>query len=143
MEITVVNKHSHKPTQDDVYIGRGSALGNPFTHLPGATKAIHQVASREQAVESYKNYLIDLIDAGDPGVLKELEKIKTKARTGKVNLVCYCAPKACHGDVIRELIGKAIRYEINREVKVSPPHEYTQGQGQEHDQAEKRTGIKM
>ena len=25
----VVNKHSHKPTDNDVYCGRGSALGNP------------------------------------------------------------------------------------------------------------------
>lgn len=27
---TVVNKHTHTPTPNDVYIGRGSKWGNPF-----------------------------------------------------------------------------------------------------------------
>jgi hypothetical protein len=31
--ITVVNKYKHTPTENDVYIGRGSALGNPFTSI--------------------------------------------------------------------------------------------------------------
>jgi len=26
------------------------------------------------------------------------------AKTGDVNLVCFCKPKACHGDIIKKLI---------------------------------------
>jgi hypothetical protein len=36
------------------YIGRGSALGNPFTHLPlGRTKALVQVPTIEDAVACF------------------------------------------------------------------------------------------
>jgi len=31
--ITVVNKYKHVPTRDDVYIGRGSILGNPYSSI--------------------------------------------------------------------------------------------------------------
>ena len=31
--ITVKNKYTSKPEKNDVYIGRGSPLGNPFTHM--------------------------------------------------------------------------------------------------------------
>lgn len=101
--ITVVNKHTHTPTPNDVYIGRGSALGNPYSHLQG-TKAAHICASRAEAVQFCKGWLEDLIRHKEPRVCAELNRIYTMAKRGDVNLVCYCAPKACHGGVIKELI---------------------------------------
>jgi len=32
--INVVNFKTHTPTENDIYIGRGSILGNPYTYLP-------------------------------------------------------------------------------------------------------------
>lgn len=102
--ISVVNKYTHQPTAKDVYIGRGSALGNPFTHLPHATKAKVLVADRETAVNRYREYLNQQIQEGNTEILNELKRIKELSRHGDVNLLCFCAPKACHGDVIKDFI---------------------------------------
>ena len=41
----------------DVYCGRGSIWGNPYTHLPlGQTQAQFQVGSREEAIEAYEDW---------------------------------------------------------------------------------------
>ena len=100
--ITVVNKYKHTPTESDVYIGRGSVLGNPFTSRSGKTKAKFVCDSREEAIESFRSYLMDNIKK--PEIRNELNRIYRMAKDGNVNLVCFCKPKACHGDVIKELI---------------------------------------
>ena len=76
----------------DIYIGRPSKWGNPFSHLPG--KGSYQVASREIAVECYKLWILT-----QDGLLAALPELKDKI------LGCWCAPKACHGDVLVELVG--------------------------------------
>ena len=50
MPTTVVNKHHKVPY--DIYIGRGSKWGNPFSHMDG-TQALYKVATRQEAVEKY------------------------------------------------------------------------------------------
>lgn len=86
----VYNKrHKDVPT-DAVYIGRPSKWGNPWSHLPHGS-AIYKVDTREQAVEAFKG-LID--DAYKREAQKELR--------GK-DLVCWCAPLACHGDILLEI----------------------------------------
>jgi len=104
--INVVNKYKHQPTDNDVYIGRGSPLGNPFTGSKKleATKAEFQCASREEAIESYENYLRLAISNKNNYICQELNKIHKMAKLGDVNLVCFCKPKDCHGDVIKKVI---------------------------------------
>lgn len=53
---TVVNKYHKKPY--DIYIGRGSKWGNPFSHLPN-TKAQFQVSTREEAIEKYREWIME------------------------------------------------------------------------------------
>jgi hypothetical protein len=79
----------------DVYIGRPSKWGNPFSHKDG-TKAQFKVSSREEAVSKYREFLTT-----NPSLLKDLPELK-----GKI-LGCWCSPKACHGDVLIELASKA------------------------------------
>ena len=77
----------------DVYIGRPSKWGNPFTHSINGSLAQHRVSSRDEAVSSYENWIrtqSELLDA-----LPEL--------VGKV-LGCWCKPQACHGDVLVRLL---------------------------------------
>ena len=39
------------------YCGRGSALGNPYTHINDKkTKALYICKSRDEAIESYRHY---------------------------------------------------------------------------------------
>ena len=78
---------------DDVYVGRPTKWGNPFTHLPSeSTRAIYQVETREQAVEAYENWIIS-----HENLLNDLQELKGK------NLVCWCHPKRCHAEVLLRL----------------------------------------
>lgn len=102
--ITVVNKYKHEPTVNDVYVGRGSVVGNPFTHNTGKTKAEFIVDTREKAIAEYEKWLLNKIEQKDKLVCDELNRLYSLAKKGNVNLVCYCSPQSCHGDVIKKVI---------------------------------------
>lgn len=78
----------------DVYIGRGSKWGNPFTHKDGTT-AKYKVDTRKEAIENYREYI--MFGEGKH-LLNDLHELK-----GKV-LGCFCKPKSCHGDILAELV---------------------------------------
>jgi hypothetical protein len=71
-----------KRAAHDVYIGRPSKWGNPF--------AIGRDGTRDEVIEKYREYLRERLD------LVEAARRELK---GKV-LGCWCAPAACHGDVL-------------------------------------------
>ncbi|PJZ19816.1 hypothetical protein CEW46_21235 [Bacillus cereus] len=85
----VVNKYKEPY---DIYIGRGSKWGNPFSHLDG-TKAQFKVGSREEAVRAFKNWILT-----QPHLLNDLEELEGKT------LGCFCKPQLCHGDVLVKLV---------------------------------------
>ena len=96
--ITIVNKHHGKSGE---YIGRGSPLGNPFV--------IGKHGTREQVIAKYKVWLQEQIDKGNPVVLDELNRLGNKAIDEKgLVLQCFCYPKSCHGEVIKEKLVKAM-----------------------------------
>lgn len=98
--IRVVNKHR---TDEGEYIGRGSPLGNPFSHLRG-TRAI-RVRSREEAVAMYREYLHAEIKKGNTKITAELGRLyDILVSRGELTLKCFCAPRACHGNVIKEVL---------------------------------------
>ena len=103
--IQVVNKYAHKPdARHDVYIGRGSAFGNPFTHRPLAnSKAQFKCVSREAAIASYKSYFFDRIRK-DIEFRKKLKDLSDISKAGDLNLICFCKPKSCHGDIIKQFL---------------------------------------
>lgn len=68
----------------DVYIGRPSKWGNPFT--------IGKDGTREEVIDKYRKWI-----QFQPKLIAALPELK-----GKV-LGCWCSPKACHGDVLSEL----------------------------------------
>lgn len=103
MTITVKNKKTYKG--EGVYIGRPSLLGNPFTHKEGTTAQV-VVPSREEAVEQYRVWLREQWAKGGK-VKDELIRLAgVYKRTGELTLVCWCAPEACHGHVLAEIIPK-------------------------------------
>ena len=102
MEINIHNKRTSNPI-DGVYIGRPSVLGNPFSHLKG-TLADYSVSSRDEAVDRYETWLRSEIKTNKV-VIKEMRKLYKKfVDSGHLNLVCWCHPARCHGDVIKKLI---------------------------------------
>lgn len=98
--ITVVNKHHGHVGE---YIGRGSPLGNQYSHMKG-TKAKFHVASRELAISYYAQWLEDQVEEGNQPVLNELERLYQLSLQGPLNLQCTCCPLPCHGNTIRDLL---------------------------------------
>ena len=81
----VVNKYREAY---DVYIGRPSQFGNPFSV---------KEYGREGCIEKYKEYFYKRIKE-DVKFKEEVLKLKDKV------LGCFCKPLACHGDVIKEYL---------------------------------------
>ena len=80
-----------KKAKYDVYIGRPSIWGNPFSPLVG-TLARFQAESIADAVAKYKEWILT-----QPDLLAKLPELKDKT------LGCWCKPKSCHGDILAEL----------------------------------------
>lgn len=80
----------------DVYIGRPSKWGNPFTHLMGKTRAEIQVESREESIKAYGEWLQGAREV--PG-RKPPTREEVKSLYGKI-LGCWCKPLPCHGDIL-------------------------------------------
>ena len=72
----------------DVYIGRGSIWGNPFTV---------EKYGRNGCIDKYENYIRDKL-RNNPELWQELQKLE-----GKV-LGCFCKPKRCHGDILVKIL---------------------------------------
>jgi len=90
--IKVVNKKKHQETSNDVYIGRPSKWGNPFSHLPNSI-AKYKVTSREESILKYEQWI-----KTQPHLMNSLPELK-----GKI-LVCWCKPLSCHGDILKKLV---------------------------------------
>ena len=90
-QTTVVNLRSFNY---DVYIGRGSIWGNPFTHIKSKkTLATYVVATRDEAIFAYEEYI-----RNKPELLAQLYSLVGK------RLGCYCKPESCHGDILIKLM---------------------------------------
>ena len=90
----VHNKMAGTAPKDAIYIGRGSKWGNPYSHKKG-TKADEVVSTREEAIATtkYRQYLEEHPE------LKEAAKKELKGK----DLVCFCKPAACRGDILLEV----------------------------------------
>ncbi len=73
-----------KKEEYDIYIGRPSKWGNPFS-------TAHD--SREICIKKYEQWLVT-----QTHLMSSLHELKGKT------LGCWCKPLACHGDVLAELV---------------------------------------
>lgn len=95
---TVVNRRT---AEFDVYIGRGSRWGNPYSHKSG-TLAQFVVGSRDEAIAAYRQWLWAEIQA-QRITLEDLAQLDGK------RLGCYCKPLSCHGDVLVQAVEWAVQ----------------------------------
>lgn len=107
----LINKKHDPIPSGAVYIGRGSKYGNPFSHLSYG-KAVVQVGTRDLAIKMYLSWILgdkDLIklvsERGGPlpPTHEDIQELEGK------DLVCWCSPLPCHGQVLMELINNAAR----------------------------------
>lgn len=83
----VLNKRIHGVSPGAVYIGRPSIWGNPFV--------IGKDGSRDDVIAKYETWLL-----GNGELVDQLAALAGK------DLVCWCAPARCHGDVLVRLANK-------------------------------------
>lgn len=67
-----------------IYVGRPSIWGNPFKIGPDGT--------RDEVIEKYRAWLL-----AQPELMSKLPELRGR------HLACWCAPLACHADVLLEL----------------------------------------
>ena len=72
----------------DVYIGRPSKWGNPYSHKEG-TLAEFKVASRKEAIAKFEECLLQ-----NEELMASLHELKGKT------LGCWCKPASCHGEIL-------------------------------------------
>lgn len=107
--IRVVNKKTHKPTDNDVYVGRGSPLGNPYACNGSSHHQVtHHLSNRNECVDAFTHHLKKKIDERDPDICHAINNIIIKhLKGGDVNIVCYCSPDRCHGDIVKNYVENA------------------------------------
>lgn len=82
-------KAVRKGSPGSVYVGRPTMFGNPFV--------IGKDGNREQVIAKYKVWFMGKVQT-DLRFAKAVEQLKGQ------NLACWCAPQACHADVIIEYL---------------------------------------
>jgi hypothetical protein len=84
-DVRILNKkHLRGSVDNSVYVGRPSIWGNPFV--------IGKDGSRAEVIAKYEAWV-----AQQPQLLARLHELRGK------KLVCWCAPQACHADVLLRL----------------------------------------
>jgi hypothetical protein len=81
----------HKRGPHDVYIGRPSKWGNPFE--------IGTDGTREDVIRKYREWV-----QTQPELMNALGELEGQ------RLGCWCKPKACHGDVLVELVNRRMMW---------------------------------
>lgn len=101
MNIIILNK---KHQSGGEYIGRPSPLGNPFT-TKKVSIADFLVKTHDECIDLYEQWLNLQLDNFNLKVYEELNRlIQIHDQTGELYLSCFCKPKRCHGDIIRDII---------------------------------------
>lgn len=103
--------HIRHTTPDAIYIGRAmpaynlaaSPLGNPYR--------LTDESKRAEVLEQYRRWLWRSIKGATPDSLADTPQMRELHRlyliwqeTGALKLGCWCAPRLCHGDVIKSAL---------------------------------------
>lgn len=71
--------------ENSVYCGRPSKFGNPF--IKGVD------GNRKEVIQKHKEWFLS----------NDSLKVAAKRELKGKNLICWCAPKSCHCDIILEI----------------------------------------
>lgn len=89
----VWNKRDPNTPADAVYVGRPTKWGNPYSHQNG-TLARFKVDTKQEAIDAFR----DMLWEDDEMQSEAIEELRGK------DLVCWCAPRPCHADILLELV---------------------------------------
>lgn len=80
-----------KRDEYDERIDRATVWGNPYV--------LGHDGTREEVIEKYRSWVLTSSDRPAVWVREHVHELRGK------RLGCWCAPLACHGDVLLELAG--------------------------------------
>ena len=107
IQINILNLRNTKPQHEwKVRVDRTSVLGNPFR--------MASESDRDRVCNEYEAYFFDMIRRSKKSGLsnikakvfvQELRRLYKLAKThGKLDLFCWCAPKRCHAETIKQFL---------------------------------------
>ena len=99
----VYNKRHNGIPKDAVYVGRPTVWGNPFSK-----------GSKQQNIEDFREYAVERLQR-EPNWLNPLRD---------KDLVCWCAPAGCHGDVLVELANQESEFDWDEWADANCPEYY-------------------
>lgn len=102
MSIRVVHLKKYVPKDGEILvkIDRSSIFGNPFY--------MASESERDKVCESYRKYFNRQMEI-KRDYYKAVQSLYKTAKTSDVALGCWCAPKRCHGDTIKEFLERYIK----------------------------------
>lgn len=83
--LTILNRNKHIIPSDAIFIGRGSKWGNPFK--------IGVDGNRFEVITKYEQWL-----KTQQHLIDSIEELRD------VDLVCFCKPQSCHGDILIKVL---------------------------------------
>lgn len=97
--ITIINMRTgrYPRASYDVRVDRSHVLGNPFQ--------MQHESQRDKVCDAYKEWFNKKLDTADKPVVDALHELNDIGeKHGKLNLFCWCAPKRCHAETIKEYL---------------------------------------
>ena len=80
----------------------GSSLQNPII--------LHNESDRESVLSQFEIYFRKKLRAKDESIIAALNRIVDLVMSGQsVALMCWCAPKACHGNTVKRICEKKVK----------------------------------
>jgi hypothetical protein len=98
LKIKVINKKDNNFYPGQIYVGRGSVLGNKFI--------IGKDGNRAEVIQKYEIWLRKSISLKKKKVYNFMFSLLKKARKKDriLYLECFCKPLPCHGDIIKTIL---------------------------------------
>src|SRR5262245_32451204 len=90
-----------------VYIGRQTLI-RPASPLASLLNIKHE-SERQEALLMYRKWLEEQMQTDTPA-RKEIERLAIITSRSDLLLLCWCAPKACHGEVVKEFVERIVRH---------------------------------
>lgn len=102
MSIRIVNLKNYKLNENEVLIkvDRTSPVGNIFI--------MHNESERDEVCDKYDEYFNKARHIANTDFLDYLRRIYVTAKKQDVALGCWCYPKRCHAETIKNFIEEAL-----------------------------------
>ena len=97
-KVTIKNLRFSKPEHEwQIRVDRSSVLGNPF-HMVDESQ-------RDKVCDKYETYFKRMVEDTSTAFYKEIERLYAIFKKyGKLELFCWCAPKRCHAQTIKQYL---------------------------------------